>query len=445
MAVGIKFTYDEVKAYIESFGCKLISPEYTNIKDKILVLGTCGHEYYTSFDGFKCKKKHVCPSCGHSRGGKERKFSYDEVFTYIKNKKCLLLSKEYNRNSDLLEIKFSCGHVGKRSFADFKTCNPVCYDCSGIKKYEKSEMIEYLSENNYIYIGGDYKSVFSEISVMDNFGYKYFSPYSHLRFALQRGHRIREIDIRNPFTIDNIKNWLTINNKNFSLLDTEYKGKDFKMSWQCKNKNCGEIFVTHWATILRGSGCPYCSIPAKQVGKKNNLKYKYPDIAAEFDEKKNGVSSDSILAGSNKKFFWICSNCGNSYCTAASVRLSGVGCPECCESKGEKSVRNFLKRNKIKFVPQHRFEDCSDLRTLPFDFYLKKINCIIEYHGEQHYKPCLFFGGEKQFIIRKKHDEIKKNYCIKNNIRLIEIPYWEFKNIESILTKELNLIRKEDS
>ena len=40
---------------------------------------------------------------------------------------------------------------------------------------------------------------------------------------------------------------------------------------------------------------------------------------------------------------------------------------------------------------------------------------------------------------RKKKDKIKKKWAIKNGYRFLEIPYWEFENIEEILRKELNI------
>ena len=36
-------------------------------------------------------------------------------------------------------------------------------------------------------------------------------------------------------------------------------------------------------------------------------------------------------------------------------------------------------------------------------------------------------------------DKIKSDYCKNNNIKLVIIPYWDFDNIEQILTKELNI------
>jgi hypothetical protein len=70
---------------------------------------------------------------------------------------------------------------------------------------------------------------------------------------------------------------------------------------------------------------------------------------------------------------------------------------------------------------------------------LPEFNIIVEFDGIQHYEPIDFFGGKESFIKQVRNDEIKNEYCLKNNIKLLRIPYWEFRNIESILSKELNL------
>ena len=62
---------------------------------------------------------------------------------------------------------------------------------------------------------------------------------------------------------------------------------------------------------------------------------------------------------------------------------------------------------------------------------------IIELDGIQHFEPVEFFGGEEGFKSLQERDAIKTNYCKENNIDLIRIPYWEEKNIKSILTSEL--------
>lgn len=111
-------------------------------------------------------------------------------------------------------------------------------------------------------------------------------------------------------------------------------------------------------------------------------------------------------------------------------------------SKGENSIWNWLNYNKIKFEFQKRFQDCRDKNTLPFDFYIPKYNMCIEFQGSQHYDPGFYIRkkksqeeGMKKYLIQKKHDEMKKNYCIQNNINFLEIKYTE--KIESKLKAAL--------
>lgn len=110
---------------------------------------------------------------------------------------------------------------------------------------------------------------------------------------------------------------------------------------------------------------------------------------------------------------------------APSNALSGKGCPKCNESHGEKTVSRWLDTQYIEYVPQYTFDDCRDKQPLPFDFYLPKFNITIEYQGCQHYNPVEFFGGQSYLEYIQYHDKIKSDYCAKNNIQLICIPYWE--------------------
>lgn len=57
-----------------------------------------------------------------------------------------------------------------------------------------------------------------------------------------------------------------------------------------------------------------------------------------------------------------------------------------------------------------------------------------EYDGEFHYKDFGFNDLESQI----NNDIIKSNFCEKNNIRLIRIPYTEKNNINKILYSKLN-------
>ena len=107
-------------------------------------------------------------------------------------------------------------------------------------------------------------------------------------------------------------------------------------------------------------------------------------------------------------------------------------------SLGELEVKNWLESHNIRYEFQKRFKDCKDKQCLPFDFYLPEYNICIEYDGEQHYKKCSF-QTQQEFENAIKRDKIKDEYCKKNNIKLIRIPYFEFKNIKKILKKQIPL------
>lgn len=113
------------------------------------------------------------------------------------------------------------------------------------------------------------------------------------------------------------------------------------------------------------------------------------------------------------------------------------GCPICNESKGERIIRNFLIETVVNFIPQKRFKDCRDIKPLPFDFYLPDYDICIEYDGEQHYNSRCNFGGKNRFLDIKRKDNIKNEYCEKNNIYLIRISYND--DVTDKLTNEIKL------
>lgn len=120
-------------------------------------------------------------------------------------------------------------------------------------------------------------------------------------------------------------------------------------------------------------------------------------------------------------------------------------------SKGELKIIQILNENNIKYKQQKIFKDClSDKNNfLRFDFYINN-QYIIEYDGEQHFIPISFGSQietkEEKFEKIKKYDKIKNDYCKKNNISLIRIPYTHYNelNIKDLLLETSNFIIKED-
>ena len=94
------------------------------------------------------------------------------------------------------------------------------------------------------------------------------------------------------------------------------------------------------------------------------------------------------------------------------------------------------------FTQQKVFDDCVYKSKLRFDFYLNRYNVIIEYDGIQHFEAVDFAGRGKswaneQYKLIKQKDKIKNSYCLCRGIRLIRIPYYNYNNIEQILTSNL--------
>lgn len=133
--------------------------------------------------------------------------------------------------------------------------------------------------------------------------------------------------------------------------------------------------------------------------------------------------------------------CGTSnFIVQANHLLAGeIKSCGCLISNGEEKISQLLIENHIKFEKQKIFNDCKDINYLRFDFYLPELNMVIEYNGIQHYKPIDFFGGQKQFLLTQKHDNIKKEYCINNNIQYLVISYKE--DIKQVLIYN-NIIKK---
>ena len=130
------------------------------------------------------------------------------------------------------------------------------------------------------------------------------------------------------------------------------------------------------------------------------------------------------------KFEIECS-CGSLYIAEAYeiMTLGRTRCPKCSkkESRLELKTREWLEDNNIPFIPEYRFDDCRDIRSLPFDFKCdwNDKTILIEVDGGQHYYITQWTN--KDDLISQKHrDDIKTKYCIDNGYILLRIPFWDF-------------------
>jgi len=81
-----------------------------------------------------------------------------------------------------------------------------------------------------------------------------------------------------------------------------------------------------------------------------------------------------------------------------------------------------------------------DKSLLRWDFIVFKGNkkLVIEYDGKFHYKPVRFGNMTDEevataFKNTQRRDKIKDDHCGDNGFPLLRIPYWDFKNTDTLV------------
>jgi len=184
-----------------------------------------------------------------------------------------------------------------------------------------------------------------------------------------------------------------------------------------------------------GNGCPKCA--SKLIGEKTRLtteefitratkvhkglydyskvKYELSGIPVEIICKEHGVFKQLPTAHLNDRSM----------------------CPICKSSKGEQIIRNLLIRCNIEYKREYNIKDIDNNRYR-FDFYLPKLNLLIEFDGKQHFMPIEHFGGLPAFRSNVRRDRAKNRLAELYEIPLIRIHYKKLKVVEFVLINEIS-------
>lgn len=219
---------------------------------------------------------------------------------------------------------------------------------------------------------------------------------------------------------------------------SEYLGNEKPI--KCKCKLCGNIWTTlPKVLITNGSGCPKC-------GKKKAIKGETKTREA-FIFQLALINPDIEVIGEYKSTHKsikckckICNGEWNAY--PANLLNKSAGCIYCNMSIGEREMLRTLTKLCIHYIPQFSFDDGIHKRKLRFDAYNMENKIAFEYNGEQHYKAVDFAGkgdewAKRQYELTRERDASKYDYCNRNGIKLVIIPYWERNNMKEIITKNL--------
>lgn len=173
------------------------------------------------------------------------------------------------------------------------------------------------------------------------------------------------------------------------------------------------------SSLMNGTGCPICGREKLSLIRRKT----HDEYEKELNDANPNIICIDKYIDSNTKIRVKCLECGDVWKVHPFNILRGHGCPRCNISYGENEIRDWLTSHDIEYIPQKRFTDCKDKRSLPFDFYIPSKNVAIEFDGEQHTRAVDWFGGKEGLDYIMKHNEIKTKYCMDNNIQLLRIKY----------------------
>ena len=129
---------------------------------------------------------------------------------------------------------------------------------------------------------------------------------------------------------DLLSEWDT--EKNSPLLPTQVMpGAHRKVWWRCPKGHSWQASVA--SRVTSNAGCPFCA-GQKVLSGFNDLASLHPQLAEQWDRKKNGaLTPEAVSAYSNRRVWWLCDK-GHSFCAVIAHRVNRESdCPYCTNRK----------------------------------------------------------------------------------------------------------------
>jgi len=202
-------------------------------------------------------------------------------------------------------------------------------------------------------------------------------------------------------------------------LSTEYNNRLTHLKWQCKQ---GHIWTASPHNVLnKNQWCPKCSA----VIANSNRKLSWTNIK-KLATKKGGrlLSSEAEYINTYSKLKWQCKHGHVWKASIESIKYGNTWCPQCKTGYKEELSRYIFETfTGLKF-PKRRpkwLKNPETNKNLEIDGFNEKYKIGFEYNGIQHYRKNEFFHKNTSLKKQQKHDKLKKDRCLKNNVRLCVI------------------------
>lgn len=375
-------------------------------------------------------------------------WSIYNINKYLSNteSKDILKTKEFINQNEPLDWVCENGHEFHTNWNNYFTKGFRCMDCHLENKLlsfdECSQNVDKIDGYKLIEMERRIGTVGTKVifyHVKHECGYDYWVS----KQEFDSGKRCRPCSYiangeKRKYTTQQIKDMVECEDFTF-IKDRyiDYRGKK-RRQIKIKHNKCGQTKWMDLSSWTGGKRCFKCSLSdAKKIpvdvwiDRVENINTHNLKFLKLYYKHRNDNHIDARLKVK-------CLDCGSVI-----DRVAGGwnnGCPYCYNSKGEEAVRLFLLNNNIDYTPQKEFDGLIGIgcKPLSYDFYIPSCNLLIEYQGEFHDGTDRVID-KSYFPRQQEHDRRKKQYAIDNNIKLLEIWYWDYDNVESILKKELKL------
>ena len=333
-------------------------------------------EFKYEGSSLKVIKTLTCPYC--KKEEKDNYWNLENIQKEVSKLEPNYIVKDIREKKEFL---VSCGKhdfywTSVNTFFNIKARCKLCdYEKKNKIEWTKEKCIEFINKKGFSVLDIDNLiNAYSKVILIDKLGYKYKITARHLSSDSIPHKYIQS----NPFTIENIKLWISLNRPDYELISTEYVnarekmkfkyiGKFFKMNDELR------YFEMNWNAFNSGKRNSFINIP---VGEEKVYKF---------------LEKNNILFEFQKSF------------------------DDCVNPKTNyKLYYDFLIKDKD-------------------GNYIKNI----EVDGLQHDNIIDFWGGEEGFKDRKFKEKIKEDYMKSLKIPVLRIKKKDFKNIENILLEKL--------
>ncbi len=143
------------------------------------------------------------------------------------------------------------------------------------------------------------------------------------------------------------------------------EGSGVKAWWKCSNGHSTYAVIR---SRTNGYGCIICSGKCVISGA-NDLLTTFPELAQDWDFQKNDTLLPSMVAkGSDKKVWWKCNKCKQSYLASINKHTQGQGCPVCAGKKIVKGINDFPTKYPVLLKEWHPYKN---ININPYNFSVK--------------------------------------------------------------------------